>query len=399
MGNSTQETNNDITSFVKSAMDKWSKSLINWTVPSDLVSKCHIEEIEDFSGFLVQYILLLGERTGETTDIPYNGGVISHRITDLSDESLWIYGKNTLTEIPLKFDTSKGLFSSKWKPFYIGTGTTRKCPTCKGKGYYVCSRCKGRGKILQSIPFSHDKYWEDCSCGNGYDDCFRCSQYGWIEDAIKCKTSYRTSSEFRVIYLGPNFDGLSSEQTKRRIQDSFGVKVLQEVFDYPVNQLRRMAAGGVDSAEYLQLQNTIRKKLKTFVHQKVSNTERGVQNLYQALNVLLDSMPNPAQANKVLEHEILPVRIRFTVYRKHVYKVKYSYKNKRYSLFVYGSEQKIRAGEKPREFTTKAKALVSILVIFIIFVFLIFCVLIIFWLWNNGDYLLNQLASIIKNII
>lgn len=355
MENSIQKTTKDSTTFISSAMNEWSKQLLNLTVPSDLGSKCHIIEIQDFNGLFVKCELLFGERTGEMSDIPYNGGVISNKITDLSNESLWIYGKDTLTEIPSDFDTSKGLFSSKWKPFYIGTGKTHKCPSCRGRGVIKCSKCKGSGYYESGFIGSREKTVEKCSCGNGYNDCERCSQYGTIEDAIKCTTKYRTSSESSVIYFGPKFDEHSPEQTEKMIQNSLGKKFLEEIFDYPVEQLRNAATGGVDSTEYLQLQNTIKEKIQKSVYQKFSNTEHDVQNLYQALCTLLDGMPNPAQANKVLEHEILPVRIRFNVYNRRVHKVGYSYQNKNYSLFVYGDEGKIHATEKPKEFTTKAK--------------------------------------------
>lgn len=340
--------------FVTSAMDNWSKSLSNLTLPSDLVSECQIGEIQEHNSLFVKCVLLFGERTGQMSDIPYDGGGVSNNITDLSNESLWIYGNDTLTEIPSDFDTSKGLFSSKWKPFYIGTGKIRKCSSCRGRGLVKCSKCDGRGRY-KSSDWDGNTVWRECSCGNGLVDCNNCSGYGQVQDAIKCKTKYRTSSESSIVYFGPDFDERTPEQTKQMIQNSLGKKLLEEVFDYPVEQLRDVATGGVDGVEYSQLQNSIKEKIKKSVHQKFSNTEHDVQNLYQALGTLLDSMPNPAASNEVLEHEILPVRIRFNVYQRRVNKVGYSYQNKNYSLFVYGNQGKVHAVEKPKEFTTKAK--------------------------------------------
>ena len=114
MDASTLVTNEDRLAFVTSAMESWCKSLGQLTVPSDLATESQIEEVLDLSAQLVQCTLLFGERTGKKDDLPYDGGGVSNRINDLSVESLWLYGKNTRAEIPTDFDTSKGLFDSKW---------------------------------------------------------------------------------------------------------------------------------------------------------------------------------------------------------------------------------------------------------------------------------------------
>lgn len=385
--------------YVTGAIDKWSKSIAQVTLPSDLVSKCSIEEIADFSGKFISCQFLYGERTGEKDDIPYDGGEITNRISDLSIESLWKYGKNTFAEIPPKFDASKGLFSSKWKPFFIGTGKTRKCPSCRGRGRIICRKCKGRGSYESGFIGSTEKTWETCHCDNGYNDCGHCSEYGTIQDAIKCSTIYRTHSESRVIYLGPDFENCSSEKTIKMILHSTGGLLLEKVIEYPFEEMCNILKGGVDNSKYDQMQNMIRDETENIVQNMLNDTEHNIQMVYEALNKLLDYMPNPVQVNKVLEFELLPVRIRISVRRRPVFHVSYKYQEKPYVLWVFGDEGKIYASEKPREFTKEAKIL-ALAASVIVFLFMCgVCGLTVYWLWNNGESLLNQVGVFIESLV
>ena len=364
MENSTQiTTDTNHMSFVTSAMERWSKSLTQLTLPSDLVSRSSIDDVVDLNGQVVICEMLLGERTGEKDDIPYDGGGVKNHITDFSKESLWLYGQ---AEIPPGFDTSKGLFSSKWKPFYIGTGKTQKCPSCRGRGVIKCSKCKGRGSYESGFIGSDKKTWEPCSCGNGYNECSRCSGYGSIQDAIKCNTRYRTATETGVVYFGPDFDDKSSQQTVIMIQNSTGKLLLEEVIEFPLDELEGVLMGGVDTTDYSRLKGLIKEKIKNIVNQQLDNSEYSIQVVCDALLQLFDDMPNPVQANKVLEYEILPVRIRIRVQKRPVFKVSYTYQEKTYTLWVYGNEGKVYASERPKEFTKEAKIAVAIAAIILV---------------------------------
>jgi len=365
MDASTLVTNEDRLAFVTSAMESWCKSLGQLTVPSDLATESQIEEVLDLSAQLVQCTLLFGERTGKKDDLPYDGGGVSNRINDLSVESLWLYGKNTRAEIPTDFDTSKGLFDSKWKTFYIGTGTTRKCPSCRGKGQIVCSKCKGRGSYESGFIGSDKKTWEPCSCGNGYNECSRCWGYGAIEDAIKCDTNYRTSTPSGLIYA-EDFENKSSEQTIKMVSSSMGNTMLNTVSEFPIEDMIDMLKGGVIASQYARIQDEIKGKVKRSIDEKLNVQKCDTQKLFDSFTKLFGDLPNPVQTNKVLENEILPVRLRVNIQNRPIFKVKYAYKKQPYSLWVFGNEGKIYASEKPKEFTKEAKVAVVIVGILLV---------------------------------
>jgi len=349
--------------FVTSAMEAWSSSIVEMLVPSDLVNDCSIVEIVDYSGEIIICLMLYGERKGKEDDIPYDGGGTKNKITDLSSESLWLYGQNTFAEVPLEFNTSKGLFDSKWKPFYIGTGNTRKCPSCRGRGVIKCRKCKGRGSYESGFIGSDKKTWEACSCGNGYNECGRCSGYGTIQDAIKCSTRYLTHSESTLLYDGLDFEGLSSKSTSSMIEKSKGKVLFDEVVDFPFEEMISLLTGGVDATEYQKLVSIIEKKYIEAVDGMDVNLKSDIHSIYDSFGILLKEMPNPAQTNRVLENEIVPVRSRIRIAERKVLRVKYIYQEKPYVLWVYGKDGTVYASAKPQEFTSKAKIALAITVI------------------------------------
>jgi hypothetical protein len=365
MNNSTQVTDKGRLSFIMLAMENWSKSITQLMVPSDLVTECDIEEVADLSGQFIECTLLFGERKGKKDDLPYDGGGVNNKITDLSIESLWIYGENTFDEIPSEFDVSKGLFSSKWKSIYIGTGKTHKCPSCRGRGLVKCTNCNGRGRY-ESTDWDNNKVWRDCSCGNGLKECQRCSGYGTVEDVIKCSTNYHIHAKSGLIY-SEDFENKSSEQTISMVSKTTGKTMLDTVIEFPVEDMLNILKGGADSSGYLQLQNVVRGKVKDAIDEELDRQANcDTQAMYNTFCQLFDILPSPVQINNVLEHEILPVRLRVIIQKRPIFKVRYTYRKQPYFLWVYGDEGKVYASIKPKEFTKKAKILIMVVGILIV---------------------------------
>ena len=354
-------------SYITSAMEKWSKSILNLTLPSDLVNKSSIKEIIDESDLIIKCLFLYGVRKGKMDYIPYDGGGVKHRISDLSTESLWIYGK---ANIPKGFDTSIGLLSPKRKPFYIGTGKTRKCPSCKGRGLVMCTNCKGRGRYQTYS--GGNRVWRDCSCGDGYIDCKSCSGYGTIQEAIKCSTSFQTYSDSVLLYDGPGFDDKSSQKTSEMIKNSNGTLLLKEIVEYPFEKMCSIIKGGVDVAEYLNFQKKIKENINNLITENLIGKKRSIQIVYDTLSNLLDKIPNLTQSNKVLEYEAIPIRMSINIERIPVFKVNYTYQEKPFIIWVYGDEGYIYASQKPKEMTTKVKVAIVLAGLLLIIGILIF---------------------------
>jgi hypothetical protein len=349
---SSKTTN--LTTELVSAVDKWSSSFWRLTIPNELFSNSSITSVTEESGNAIYAVLLYGERRGELKEVPYDHSELKQKITDLAQESLWLYiidSKGNEEQPP------QGIETEKRSNFYIPTGKIHRCHRCSGQGQVKCSTCGGRGSVKRER--DGRTYWEPCSCcRGGLVECGHCAGYGWIQQVIKCFTEYKTSKTQDFEYSGPV---PKSDFAKARGQTLF-----EEEIDYPQDLLRTMLTGGIDPNEYLQLQNIVKGKLHEAITHRLTAYEGNLRLVHELVDRFLGTMPNPVQANKLLEYEIIPVRLRVKVERKPVYKVTYAYKSETYELWVYGTERKVYAPKKPREFTNKAIIFSVVLVIAII---------------------------------
>ena len=172
------------------------------------MTKSIVTETQDERAKLLKAEFLFGERDGTVNEIPYDGGEITHRTDNVSEESLWLYGGG-LSEAPSGF-------SEKSQPkFIIPTGQTKKCPKCKGEGKMNCFFCKGTGTD-NSQECRHcngrgcrycngsGKATKDCrQCnGNGKGTCGNCDGYRYVQIVIEVKTSFKVEATEEHDYLG-----------------------------------------------------------------------------------------------------------------------------------------------------------------------------------------------------
>src|SRR5215208_2221343 len=107
---------------VLQAVNEWSSSFFHLTTPNEILTKSTDLKQAEESAKLISSTLLYGERTGNLKSYPYDSSGVSNQIKTLANESLWRYGE---LNPPEDFE------STKEKGFWISTGKTFKCSTCR----------------------------------------------------------------------------------------------------------------------------------------------------------------------------------------------------------------------------------------------------------------------------
>jgi hypothetical protein len=341
--------------FVTSAIESWSKSFWNLTLPSDLLQRSEVKNVTDVSGYLIRSLLYYGERNGSKAGLPYDGGEMND-MTDLSSESLWVYNSTESKKIPTGFD------SVRHSSFYIGTGKTHKCPTCRGKGIVKCTTCRGSGRY-RATDWNGNRYWKDCSCGSGYNDCDTCTGYGLIETSLRCTTQYKTRSRYVLDYQGPNFVSDSSNDTKRLIRNSNGKVIIEEIVEFPFGKLQTLLKGGISTSEFSQIRNEVRDNAQQKIRLKLTDYSGNVDLVEDAISRFFANMPSPSSKNTLLEYEMIPVRMRISVESRPIFQVQYEFEGTPHTLWVHGKTGSVFASERPKEFTKKAKILLAVVAV------------------------------------
>lgn len=322
----------------KQAVDRWSNSFLRPLVPPKLLSNSEIKGTEDDGAKLIYLKFLYGIRTGKFAERPSDGGV-TNVIRNISDESLWIYSLQN-EAIPEGFKSLKKKDSG-----VIGTGDIRKCKTCRGQGRVRCKTCKGKVRWT-SKDFEGNRIENVCSCGDGKQMCGSCDGYGDVEVII------RTQREFKL------FDTKNSQYTGEvpeiKIKKITGDLIYEQVYDYPLDMVREMLVGGIDEQEFNSLNNAVLDHLKHNIDDQLK--ERGdidTNKIHSQMDKLFASLPNPGKENKVLEHEAMPIRVMVRVENAPVKQIDYNYKEKDYSIWVYGKENSIWKQKTPSTFNYK----------------------------------------------
>lgn len=333
-------------------VNKWSNSFRRPTVPTDLLTQSEVTGVIEEGAKLLSVTFMYGERHGRLREVPYDDSEVE-RITDLSVESLWLYDSDLTLDAPEDFREARQV------PFQISTGRTRKCPSCRGSGRVRCSSCGGKVQWMERS--GDDLIQKTCSCGDGKETCGMCAGYCYVLTVIECQTTYKLSYVTNQEYEG--------DVPKQLLAQTTGRILLEEMGNYPQDKMKVMLQGGIDAAEYLQLQDLMRLYLHEVVAQQLAHYEGNTQLVYSLIDQSFAQIPNPAVQNKLLEYEILPVRLRLKVEDAPVMQLNYSYKAKPYQLWVYGNERKIYAPQTPFAFTARLGgilgAITAILVMFL----------------------------------
>jgi TPR repeat protein len=334
---------------IHKALQKWSNSLFRPSIPTNLMDKSTVTEINDERAKLLTAEFLYGERNGALKDIPYDGSEITNRIDNLDEESLWLYGGG-VSGAPAEFsEKSQSKFS-------ISTGKTRKCPKCRGEGEVDCFVCKGTGKMEpQSCSKCSGKGCRECgrtgkvqkACpmckGSGTRRCGTCDGYKNVHTVIEVKTRFKVEDTKEHDYQG--------EIPAKKLKNTTGAVIFQEIANYPEEGMRGMLKGGIDSREYTMLQSGIAMVFHSLIDKKIQGYDGNINLVHGLVDNFLKQIPNAFKENRILEREILPIRLRIKVEDVPVMKITYSYKEKPYSLWVYGKEQKVYAKKRPFGFT------------------------------------------------
>ena len=312
-------------------IQKWSNSFFRPSIPTNLIKKSVVTEVKDERAKVLTAQFLYGERNGTEKEIPYDDREIGNSTDNRNEESLWLYGGG-LAHAPAGFSEKS---QSK---FNIPTGRTKKCPRCKGEGKTDCFACKGSGKR------ESDKSKECQYCnGTGKKRCGHCAGYRYVQVVIEVRTRFKVEETKEHDYQG--------EVPPNKLKNTTGAVIFEKTANYPEDRMRKMLKGGIDRQEYAELQSGI----ATVFHSQIGETLQTYDGDIRLVHGLVDNffkqIPNAFKENSVLDHEILPVRLRIKVEDVPVKKVSYTYKVKPYTLWVYGNEKKVHARKRPLGFT------------------------------------------------
>jgi len=165
-----------------------------------------------------------------------------------------------------------------------------------------------------------------------------------MEQGISVDSKYKLSKHHTEDYNG--------EVPKTDLEKTSGIALFDEIVAYP-KEMNEMLIGGIDTNDYEKLQETIKQEFHEKIDAKLEKYDGDKKLVHNLVDEFFKKMPNPATANKVLEYEIYPVRLRVKIEDAPVYQIDYVYKGKPYCLWAYGKERKIYAPVKPAEFTWK----------------------------------------------
>jgi len=132
------------------------------------------------------------------------------------------------------------------------------------------------------------------------------------------------------------------------IKAATGTSVFKETCDYPKDdRMKEMLKGGIDQQEYIKLQTGVANIFHSHIDGKLRNYDGDINLVHDLVDNFFEQIPNAGQENRVLEHEIVPVRMEIKVEDIPVKKVSYKYKDKAYDVWVYGTDSKVYAKEQP----------------------------------------------------
>lgn len=333
------------------AVDKWSNSFLRPHIPPNLLSNSVINRTEDDGAKLIYAKFLYGEKTGKLSTIPFNG---SYGTTiDVANDSLWEFS-NEKENLPNDFQTSK------FDGGMIRTGTVQKCSACRGQGRVTCKTCGGKVRWTEK---SGDKYIEKvCSCGDGKQLCKPCDGYGDVESVILVKTEYKLYETKNSQYTG--------EVPVDKIKKITGHKIYEDIIDYPSDKVKSILQGGINVGEFNQLNEAVLELLHDNIDSQLGGKGLKIKEIHKQVNDLFKTVPNPGKENKLLEKEAIPIRVMVRVEDAPVTQIDYAFKNKDYSLWVFGNENAVWYQQLP--FTINYKILTIVAVVIAIVLFFIF---------------------------
>jgi hypothetical protein len=329
---------------VAESMNVWSNSFFRLMLPSDLGTKAKIKQIQDEGAKVLSMGSYIGCRTAEPDSISYDGCTYEGEpMRDETKGTLWKYS----VQFPSGFDKANG------ENFNISLGTTFKCHDCRGQGRVKCRKCGG--KVRWKERSGDDVVEYTCNCGDGKQDCSICTGFGQMQKILRVNTAYGFH-ETRV----KEYSGRLPENL---LMKSSGSSLFKYVSKFE-NEVVTEAIDGFEPHEFDQLMQSLCFDIKKQADVKVVDEMADPAVLHNLVDDYFDKLPNPVIANQRLKQESLPVRMKCEVSNVPVQAVLYEYKERDYSLYVYGNGGNIWIeGDQPREFTWKLGVFISVLVV------------------------------------
>lgn len=137
----------------------------------------------------------------------------------------------------------------------------------------------------------------------------------------------------------------------KKLKKTSGVVIFKEIANYPEDGLKEMLKGGINPQEYTKLQSGLGMVFHSLIDKQLQSYDGNIKLVHGLVDNFFKQIPNAFKENRILEHEILPIRLRIIVEDAPVKKVSYTYKNKPYSLWIYGKENKVYTKKRPFGFT------------------------------------------------
>jgi hypothetical protein len=329
------------------ALNRWSGSFFRLTLPSELGTKARIIGSADEGAKILSVGMYVGRRTAEVVAIPYDGSRHDgHTPYDKSAGSLWVY----------KSRLPSGLEPVEGETFTISLGQTFKCHTCRGQGRVRCTECGGKVRWREEIEGKPVE--RVCKCGDGHELCHTCTGFGEMLKVLRVSTRFTFDEKRARDYNGRLPEAL--------LMSASGRTVFEHVVEFD-KRATVEAMESFDAAECDAMMAEARSELKREASEQVSAQSIDPNRLHELVDGYFAALPNLVAAGKRLEREFLPLRLRAQVVDVPLQAVRYEYKGKTYSAYLYGNEDRVWPdGGQPREFTSKAGMLLGLVALLVI---------------------------------
>lgn len=172
---------------------------------------------------------------------------------------------------------------------------------------------------------------------------------------VQVSEKWKLLFEYRIVFdfLKPKIQSTREKCQKPKIRKISGVEIFQHIIDYPIDDLKIMLQGGLNANEFSNLQCETLDNLHDIIDTQLSDKGVNTKAIHTQLNTLFKSVPNAAQENRLLEKEVIPIRVMLRVEDAPVTQIDYKFKERDYSLWVFGNENKVWYQSIPFSFNYK----------------------------------------------
>ena len=278
---------------VAAAMNVWSNTFFRLTLPSNLGTKASIKQIQNEDAKVFSMGNYIGRRIAQQDAIPYDG--CTYEGEPICDKT-----KNTLWGYPVRFPD--GFKQSNGEKFSISLGITFKCHVCRGTGRVTCRNCGGKVRWEERRGDKIVNY--TCNCGDGKQNCDTCIGYGQMQKILRVQTSYQFQEKKVKSYSGRVPENL--------LLNAPGNSLFKYISDFEDTVLTE-AGNGLESDKFEQLIQDLCLIIKHEFDAKVASRLINPNIFNNFIDDYFERLPNLAVANKRLEQESIPVRMKCEV--------------------------------------------------------------------------------------